>query len=111
MILPAKPNRPHGSLDGVVVDLDPAVFEKARQPVPMGKRIADCPGEAGFLRDLHEPRVEPEFELFDEWLRLGLPGSETLACRLTADAVFDFVECANAAQGFGGGDFVATCTS
>jgi len=59
MILPAKPNRPHGSLDGVVVDLDPAsspkvceetqrLAEVAVAAAPNGHKITRVePGRAG----------------------------------------------------------------
>ena len=49
-VLAVQRQRPDGALDGVVVDLDPAVVEEQGEPLPAGERIADRLGQFVFWR-------------------------------------------------------------
>ena len=51
--------RPDGSLHRVVVDFDPAVFEKEAKASTARQRVADRLGELGFLADQRQLLVQP----------------------------------------------------
>jgi len=47
-ILAVEHERPDAARDDVDVELDGAVVEEAREPVPMVERVADVLGDGGF---------------------------------------------------------------
>ena len=59
-ILAIEGNRPDRTLDGIGVDLDPAVIEEADQRAPVVERVADGLGERRLPRQLGETLLEPE---------------------------------------------------
>ena len=58
-VLAIERDRPDGALDDVVVDLDAAVVEEARQALPARQRVADRLGELGLLADQRELGAQP----------------------------------------------------
>ena len=54
------------ALDGVVVDLDPAVVEEEGQAWPAGQRVADGFGQLGLLADGVELGAEPGLQVLDD---------------------------------------------
>jgi hypothetical protein len=53
-VLPAERDRADGALDGVVVELDAAVIDEARQALPARQGITDGLGKIAFLADQAE---------------------------------------------------------
>ena len=55
-------HRPNGALDGVVVDLQPAVIEIAIERDPVVERVADRLRQWTLGRHLGQVRLDPLFE-------------------------------------------------
>ena len=68
-VLAIEGDRADRTLDGVGVDLDPAVVEEAREAVPVRERVADGLGELALLADEGEPVAQPGLESDDERTR------------------------------------------
>src|SRR3954453_21056036 len=66
MVLPAERNGSDRSLDGIVVELDPAVLEEPAKSVPAGERIADRLGEAAAGGEPRQLFCKPELQCLDE---------------------------------------------
>src|ERR1700730_14329979 len=65
-VLPVERDRADGALDGVVVELDAAVINEARQSLPARQGIADCFSKLAFLADSAELCAPPRFERVDQ---------------------------------------------
>ena len=85
-------NGPDRSLDRVGVDLDPAVVEEAREPLPVVPPVADCLGHLGFCRDELELLREPRSELSDKRLSSGLANGATQIGALPSYLRFNAIE-------------------
>lgn len=91
-ILAIECDRPDGSLDDVVVDLDATVVEEAVEALPAREGIANGRSELGLLTD--DPGRFPQ-----PWLQRGgngaaprLPGGVALLGRAAADISLDLVK-------------------
>ena len=58
-VLPVERDRVDGALDGVVIEFDANVFDKARQAVPARQGVADGSGELALLADQTEFCAQP----------------------------------------------------
>src|SRR3981189_947921 len=65
-ILPAERDRADGALDGVVVELDAAVIDEARQALPARQGITDGFSKLAFLADQAEFCAQPRLESVDQ---------------------------------------------
>ena len=88
-VLAVERDRADGALDGVGVDLDPAVVEEAREALPARERVADRLGELALLADERELGAQPGLELGDERTRSFLADGAALVGRAAADVVLD----------------------
>ena len=61
-ILAIKNNRADASFDNVGVELDAAIVEEPREPLPMVQGVADVLGDGGLGRDADELLLEPGLE-------------------------------------------------
>ena len=91
IVLAAERERPDGTFGGVVVDLEPAVVDEARQRKPARERIADGFCQIGFLREFRARRGEPFFERVEQRPGFLLPHSSPFVGRLAARLGFDGV--------------------
>ncbi len=66
MIFSAKRDRAHGALDGVGVDLDPAVVDELAEACPAGESVADRGREWAFAGDAAELGFEPGLEPIED---------------------------------------------
>ena len=98
MILPSESDRSNRALDGIGVEFDAAVIQKARQSVPTGKRVADRFGELAAPRYTGQLRLEPIVQGLDDRPRKRPPFGEATRGRLTAHARLYGVEFAHPAQ-------------
>jgi hypothetical protein len=80
------------ALDDVGIDLDAAVGNEARQPVPTRQRISDGLREFGLLANQTELGAQPGFELVGDRPALLLADGATLVGGAAADLGFDDVE-------------------
>lgn len=101
-ILSVERDRADKSLDGVVVELDAAVVDEARQPLPARQRVSDSFCELGLLTDQSEPGAEPGFELVDHRSALLLADGATLVGAAATDLAFDRIELGNAFERLAG---------
>jgi DNA-binding winged helix-turn-helix (wHTH) protein len=67
-VFAVESNRTHAAFNGVGVDLDAAVIEKARQPLPAAEAIADGLSQRGSAGELVESFLKPGLQRFDKWL-------------------------------------------
>jgi hypothetical protein len=101
-VLPVERDRADGALDGVVVELDAAIVDEARQALPARQGIADGRSKLAFLADQAEFCAQP-------WLdRVGqgtaFQGSDRSALLGTSapDIFLDGVEPGNPLERFAG---------
>jgi hypothetical protein len=90
---------PHKPLvNRIRVELDPAVLEEQRQPVPVPQGVADRFRQAGPARDPLQLGRQPGVQRLDGRLAALLPDRTPLLGRAAADLGLDRVELANPAQ-------------
>lgn len=66
-VLPVEGNRPDGSLDAIVVDLDAAVGQEELQTIPIFGDIGQSLAERGLHRDAGAVMDEPRLNVGYEW--------------------------------------------
>ena len=93
--------RADGTLDGVVVEIDPAIIEEAREAIPAFEGIADRFAELGFGADLTAAGFEELVKVINDGAAALVADMATITCGETADLVFDGVERSDALQDFG----------
>jgi hypothetical protein len=65
-VFPIERDRADGALDGVVVELDAAVIDEARQALPARQGIADGLGKLAFPADQAEFYAQPRLKRVDQ---------------------------------------------
>lgn len=65
-ILPVERERPDGAFDCVVVEIDAAISEEARQPFPAFEGVADRFAELGLGTDLTAPSIQEQVKIIDD---------------------------------------------
>ena len=65
-VLAVEGKRTDGALDGVVVEIDAAIVEKADQAVPAGQRLADRLAETALGADLPPAGFEEVVQVVDD---------------------------------------------
>ena len=101
-IFSIESDRAHAAFNGVGVDLDATIVEKAHQPVPAAQAIADGLGKRGSAGELDESFLEPSLQRFDEWLSPALTRVAALFGAGAADLGFDLIDFGDAFEGLGG---------
>src|SRR4051794_26523361 len=96
-ILPAEGNWPDRPLDGVGVQLEPAVLEEQDQTLPVAQRVADRLGQAGLARDPLQLGREPAVQGIHDRLAALLPDRASLLGGTATDLRLHFVELADPA--------------
>ena len=74
--------RPDRAFDHVAVDLDAAVVDKADQPIPAHKRVADRLGQFALLADQPELAAQPRLESVQDRTALCLADPASLGSTL-----------------------------
>jgi len=97
-ILAPESDRPDRPLDGVGVQLHPAILQEQHQPRPVAQGVADRLGEGGAPGDPLQLGREPGLQGLDDRSATLLPGRAPYLGRVTADLGFDRVELADPAQ-------------
>ena len=90
-----------GAFDGVVVELDAAIVDEARQAFPARQRVADGFGKFALLADQAKFCPQPRFKGIDERSTFLLPDSATFAAAVATDVLFDGVQRGDAMLGGG----------
>jgi len=86
-IFSIESDRAHAAFNGIGVDLDAAVVEKAHQPVPAAQTIADGLGQRGSAGELDQGSLKPSPQRFDKRLgrlRRAAQRSSALVPRISA---------------------------
>ena len=91
-ILAIEGDRANGTLDGVRVDLDPAVVEEPGQALLTRQRIADRLGELALLADERELGAQPRLEVGEDWARALLPSGAAFLRIATANVLLDRIQ-------------------
>src|SRR5271167_3700436 len=91
-------DRADRTLDGIRVDLDPAVVEETREAGPVREGVADDLGELALLADEGEPVAQPRVESDDERTRSFLADGASLVWPATANVGLDPIERSDALQ-------------
>src|SRR5450432_4066079 len=101
-VLSVERDRADGALDGVVVELDAAVIDKARQAFPARQGITDGLGKFAFLADQAKFCAQPRLERVDQGT--AFLGSNRLALLGTSasDIFLNRVEPGNPFERFAG---------
>ena len=84
------------TLGGIVVDLDAAIVEVARQGISTVQRIAHGGGAAGFAGEFWQGGFDPRLEFAEQWQGLLFAASLPLIERFAPHAALDAVEGADA---------------
>ncbi len=90
-----------GAFDGVVVELDAAIVDEARQAFPARQRVAGGFGKFALLADQAKFCPQPRFKGIDERSTFLLPDSATFAAAVATDVLFDGVQRGDAMLGGG----------
>jgi len=80
------------ALDGVVVEVDTSIGEEQCEPIPTGKRIADCLADLAFGADRAVAGIEIHAPIIADHSVAFVAESAPLFGARAADAVFDGVE-------------------
>jgi hypothetical protein len=91
-ILSVERDRADRAFNGVVVELDAAVIEEARQAFPARQGVADGLGQFALLADQAKLGAEPGLERVNQRAASLLSGGATLVCTAAADGFLDDVE-------------------
>ena len=76
-ILSVERDGTDGAFDSVVVDLDAAIVDEARQAFPARQGVTDGFGELALLTDQTKFCPQPRFKGIDEWSTFLLPDGAT----------------------------------
>src|SRR6266550_1003177 len=95
-------DRANGAFDDIGVDLDSAIVNEAREPLPARERIADRLGKLCLLADEVELATQPGFELVEDGFALLLPNGTAFGGIAAADLLFDGIEISDARQQLAG---------
>src|SRR6478609_3520283 len=101
-IFPVERDGADGAFDGVVVELDAAIVDEARQAFPARQRVADGFGKFALLADQAKFCPQPRFKGIDERSTFLLPDSATFVAAVATDALFDGVERGDMLERFAG---------
>ena len=88
-IFPVERDRADRALDGIVVELDAAIVDEARQAFPTRERIADGLGELALLTDQAEFCAQPLLECIGERLAFLLPDETPLLGAAATDVLLE----------------------
>ena len=91
-----------GAFDGIVVELEATIVDKARQTFPARQSVADSFGELALLTDQSKFSPQPRFKGIDEGLAFLLPGGATFVGTAATDVFLDGVERGDMFERFAG---------
>ena len=91
-VLPLQRDRPHGALDRIVVDVDPAVVQVTGQPGPVAQRIVDRLERRRAAEHAAALFLEPAMQRLDHRRAARLADSDALLGRATMYLALDLVE-------------------
>jgi transposase-like protein len=101
-ILAIENNRADASFDDVGVELDAAVIEEPREPVPMVQGVADVLGDSSLGRDAGELLLEPGLERYHKRLAALLAHRAALIGAAAPDRLLDGIQGGNALERLAG---------
>ncbi len=90
------------TFDGVGVEVNAAIVEKAYQSIPVVQRIVDRVRGGAAGRQFRQLRLEPPTQVFDERPTLSLAHHPPGIRGVAANARLDLVECRDAPERLGG---------
>src|SRR4051794_550024 len=91
-ILTPEGHGTHRPLDGVGVQLEPAILKEQHQPLPVAQGVADRLGEGGLARDLPQLDGEPGVEGLHDRLAALLPDRSSVLSWAAADFRLNDIE-------------------
>ena len=100
-VLAIEGDRADRPLDGIGIDLDPAVVEEAVETLPVREPVADRLGELALPAQERELFAEPRLELGDEWARAFLSDGAARVRLAAEDVGLDPIERGDALQRLG----------
>jgi transposase-like protein len=101
-ILAIENNRADASFDDVGVELDAAVIEEPREPVPMVQGVADVLGDSSLGRDAGELLLQPGLERYHKRLAAFLAHRAALIGAAAPDRLLDGIQGGNALERLAG---------
>ena len=100
IVLPAQGNNTQRAFGAVVVHLQPAVVDVARECAPAGEGVADRRRGLALGRQPSDGVLHPLVQLVDQRLGTGLTNLAPKLGRLAADLILDRIERGDLSQGF-----------
>src|SRR5580692_296764 len=91
-IFPGERDGADGAFDGVVVELDAAIVDEARQAFPARQGVTDGFSQLALLADQSKFCPQPRFKGIDERLTFLLPDGATFVGAAATDVFLDGVE-------------------
>ena len=101
-IFPVERDGADGAFDGIVVELDTAIVDEARQTFPARQGVPDCFGELALLADQTKFCAQPWFKGIDKRLTFLLPDGATFIGAAATDVFLDGIERGNVFERFAG---------
>src|SRR5215218_8791242 len=101
-IFTVQRDRADGTLDGIVVELDAAIVDKARQALPARQCVSDGLGELALLTDQAEFGAQPRFECIDQQSAFLLADIASLVGGTAAALLRDRIEPGHMLERFAG---------
>src|SRR5262249_25504733 len=92
VILATEGHGPYRALDGIVVEIHPAIVEEPAEGRPAGEGIADGVGKTAIGWNAAQFLFEPELHGLDDGPRVISAGQLALVCRLAPDGRFNLIE-------------------
>src|SRR4029077_18995780 len=92
MVLAAECDRPDRAFDRIVVEIDTAIVEEARELVPAGEGVADRFGQGAAAWDAGKLGLQPRLHDIDQPPRSEVTGLLSLLGGAAADRGFNCVE-------------------
>lgn len=71
MVLAAERHRPDRAFDRIGVELNAAIMQVSRQPLPARERVRDRFGKRAAARDERKLRLQPGMQCLNDWLVVG----------------------------------------
>jgi hypothetical protein len=97
-VFPVQRDRTDGAFDGVVVELNAAIIDEARQALPTRERITDGVGEFALLADQTELCAQPPLECLGKRQAFLVANEATLLGAAAAYILLDGVQFGDALQ-------------
>jgi hypothetical protein len=98
MVLSAQGRRTYGALNGVAIEFDPAILDKAQKIRPAAQRVPDRVRQVATISGGSKLLLEPDFHCCEHRHGFGTADRSTLIGRLPGDPLLDHIKLTDSPQ-------------